>query len=153
MSSNTAAKLDRLFYLYQTLSHTISSFPEEKRQLKLFDKWSPQDVVAHINNWILHDINCLEDMRMGIEPYWEPNVDSFNQMGVLKRKDLSWNVLQQEFITLGQRLIDIYTELPGDMWNILIWPDKDETPKTFLLEDIQHWELHLIDLQTAPTSM
>ncbi len=132
--------LQKFKYVKQQVKDLIDQFPENKREEILFDKWSLKDVVAHLNHWMVHDIDCLENLLKGEEPYWEPDVEEFNTKGVNARKDKSWDELYVEFTGLIEKLTKLYENLPEELQNKKIWKDKDETPLKFLEEDIHHWE-------------
>jgi hypothetical protein len=40
---------------------------------------------------MIHDIDCLENLAQGMKPFWEPDVEEFNQLGVEMRKDKTWS--------------------------------------------------------------
>jgi len=133
-------ELNKFVEIEEKLEGLIESYPAEKREEILFDKWSLKDVVAHLNHWMIHDIDCLENLLRGDEPFWEPDVEEFNQRGVEERKNRPWDELYSEFIGLIKQLASLYKNLPEDLQNKRFWKDKTETPLTFLREDINHWE-------------
>ncbi|MEK7524988.1 MAG: hypothetical protein AAB548_01290 [Patescibacteria group bacterium] len=118
----------------------VDHFPPEKREEILYDRWSLKDVVAHLNTWMIHDVGCLESLMKGIEPYWEPDVDEFNERGVSARRDKSWEDVYVEFVLLMEKLNRIYRQLPEDLFEMKIWKDHDETAVKFLEGEITHWE-------------
>ncbi len=123
----------------QELIEKIACFPPDQRTQTLFDKWSLKDVLAHLNHWIEHDINCLEALKRGEEPIWEPDVDIFNAQGVDKRKSQTWEEVYKEFEGQGEKLLGLYQSLPDGLWNKEFWQNREETPATFLKENIDHW--------------
>jgi hypothetical protein len=139
----------KLIQAKQTLISTIDKFPESQRLAVLFDTWNLKDIVAHLSNWMVHDIECLSALKEGKEPYWEPDVDGFNAKGIEIRKNKSWEEVYKEFIALGNNLLNIYETLPENLWEVPIWKTrKDQTARRFLKDDIWHWETeHLGDLQ------
>lgn len=126
----------------------IYGFPETKRAKLLFGEWTIKDVIAHLNNWMVHDIDCLTALKEGKIPLWEPNVDDFNKKGVLARRSFSWNQLCEEFTSLSDHLLNIYQKYPTGLYSSKIWPDKEETPEKFLEEDIDHWTLELKNIKS-----
>lgn len=118
----------------------IDRFPPEKRERMLFDKWSLKDVVAHLNTWMVHDIDCLENLKRGVELYWEPDVDEFNERGVGLRRSNSWVEVYAEFTSLIKKLESLYRELPEELFEVNIWKDHGETVVKFLEGDIKHLE-------------
>lgn len=125
----------------------VSKYPADKREQALFDKWSLKDVIAHLSNWLVHDIDCLRALKEGREPYWEPDVDDFNKRGIEQRKSLSWDDVFNEFSNLSDELIKIYETLPNDLWEKEIWEGRKQTANRFLREDIEHWrDEHLIEI-------
>lgn len=132
-------KIDQLKKVRADILHFASQYPADKREIAIFDKWSLKDVIAHLSNWIVHDIDCLEALKEGREPYWEPDVDEFNARGVKERKSKSWNEIFDEFGNLSQKLVEIYEKLPDDLWEKDIWKGRGQTAKRFLHEDIEHW--------------
>ncbi len=141
-------KLTQFKQINQNIKALIDQFPENQTADILVDKWSLKDIVAHLNNWLVHDIDCLTALKEGREPYWEPDVDTFNAQGIVKRKAQSWQQIYTEFVTLGNNLVSIYETLPNNLWNKPIWKNKKEqTAHKFLDEDILHWEEHLDEIQ------
>jgi len=122
------------------VKNLIDRFPANKREAVLFDKWSLKDVVAHLNTWMVHDIDCLENLMRGAEPYWEPDVDKFNEEGVSTRKSKSWEEVYDEFVFLVEKLNRVYRQLPEDLFEVNIWKNHDETAVKFLEGEIRHWE-------------
>ncbi len=131
--------LDEFKEISAELEKLIIKFPKEKVEITVFDKWSLKNVVSHLNHWMEHDILCLESLQNGIVPFWEPDVEEFNRKGVEARKDYSWDIVFKEFLDLKAKLINIFKNLELDLENARIWPDKNETPRRFLEEDIKHW--------------
>lgn len=126
----------------------FNAFPADRRTDLLFDKWSLKNIVAHLNGWMVHDIECLNALLENREPFWEPDVDEFNNKGVEDRKHHSWETIHHEFVDLSTKLIGIYEALPDEVWDMPIWRGKSETAKKFLEEDIAHWgNEHLADLK------
>ncbi len=118
----------------------VDKFPEDRRLEVLFGEWNLKDVLAHMNHWAIHDLECIENLMEGKEPYWAPDVDEFNKEGILKRKDWKWMKVYEEFVDLKARLIDAYSSLPFGLWNKKFWPKRKFTPKKFLEIDIYHYE-------------
>ena len=130
------------------VTSVINRFPKEERLDVLFGDWSLKDIVAHLNNWMIHDINCLKALKEGKEPYWEPEVNEFNRIGIEARKAMGWEEVYKEFVDLGEELLKLYSTLSDNLWNKPIWKGKSETAERFLEEDISHWEgEHLGDLK------
>lgn len=135
-----SALLNKFKKISGELDSLIQKFSQERREEILFDKWSLKNVVSHLNHWMLHDIDCLENIIQGTEPFWEPDVEIFNQRGVEARKNKSWDEIYSEFVNLKNRVIDLYTKLPTGLYDKKFWNGKDETPTEFLKEDITHWK-------------
>lgn len=123
-------------------------FPEEKRLDILFSDWSLKDVVSHLSNWMVHDIDCLTALKEGREPYWEPEIEEFNKKGIEARKGKNWEEIYKEFIDLGNELSSLYKTLPDNLWGKPIWKGRNETAMKFLEEDIDHLQNeHLPELK------
>jgi len=142
-------KIEKFKRIRQSVKDLIDQFPENHRLDVLFDQWNLKDIVAHLNNWMVHDIDCLTALKEGREPYWEPDVDEFNRKGIEERKSIIWEKIYKEFIDLGDNLINIYETLPDNLWGKSIWQKyKNQTAHRFLDDDISHWESeHLGDLR------
>ncbi len=139
--------LDEFKKISDEFGTLTQKFPAEKREEIVFDKWSLKNVISHLNHWMIHDIDCLNALLDNKVPYWEPNVEEFNQKGVILRSNNSWNQVYLEFVDLKQRLIDLYSNYPEYLRNDRIWPDKSETPTRFLEENIKHWRNeHIVSL-------
>jgi hypothetical protein len=131
-----------------SLLQTFSDFPVNSRDQILFGEWTIKDVIAHINNWMIHDIDCLTALIENKIPFWEPNIDEFNKKGTKLRKQYSWSQLIAEFRKLCDHLLEIYRNYPNNLLSSRIWPDIDETPETFIQEHIDHWQLELKNIQS-----
>lgn len=125
----------------------IGAFPEKSRSKILFGEWSLKDVVAHLSNWIEHDKGCLEKLKMGQEPKWEPDFDEFNMKGVEARKGWSWQKVFDEFLILNEELYKLYYSLPENLWDKPIWKGYGLTARKFILKDIEHKNDHLEELR------
>jgi hypothetical protein len=124
----------------------LEVFPVEKRDEILFDKWSLKDVVAHLSNWIIHDLECIAALVSGTEPHWEPSMDEFNHRGVRERRLQTWKVVVDEYKSLNNELIEKYKTLPDDLWDIPIWKGYGLTCRKFVTKDIEHNTEHLNEL-------
>jgi hypothetical protein len=133
-------KLNEFEQVRKEVGYLIGAFPKTCRNKILFDKWSLKDIVGHLSNWMVHDIDCLTNLKKGVEPYWEPDVDDFNLRGVTTRKDWSWEKVVGEFGQLGEELTDLYKTLPDVLWDVPIWKKYSETARKFVQEDIDHWK-------------
>ena len=148
MINNRIKSVRNFVDIKDEISSIIEKFPQERRLDMLFDKWCLKDVVAHLSNWMVHDIDCLRAVKEDREPYWEPEVDEFNRKGVNERKEKPWNEIYGEFEKLRTELAKLYETLPDGLWNKPIWQGKNETAKLFLREDLSHWKNeHLGDLK------
>lgn len=126
----------------------LKKFPQNRHEEIIFDKWSLKNIVSHLNHWMIHDINCLKNLIIEKEPFWESNVEEFNSKGVGVRKNKTWNEIYLEFITLKEKLTSLYANLPENLRHKKFWSDKNETPAEFLKEDILHWrDEHITSLK------
>ena len=125
----------------------VKTFPETYRSKILLDKWSLKDIVGHLSNWMVHDIDCFICLKKGVEPHWELSFDEFNEKGVMARKEWSWEKVIDEFDHLGLELASLYKTLPDDLWDVPIWNGFGLTVRKFLLKDIEHQKEHLGDLK------
>ncbi|KKT39829.1 hypothetical protein A3K29_00605 [Candidatus Collierbacteria bacterium RIFOXYB2_FULL_46_14] len=123
----------------EEITRLVGDFPEESRTKIIFDKWSLKDVTAHLSNWMVHDIDCLEKLKKGVEPYWEPSTEEFNRKGIEARKNNTWEEVYGELVRAGNRLTEIYNTLPENLWDKPIWKGYGLTARKFLLQDIDHW--------------
>lgn len=131
--------LDEFLLVRDQVTHAIDSFPTEKRLQKVFGDWSLKDIVAHLSNWMVHDIDCLQALQLGKTPTWEPDVDEFNQRGVKGRMNQPWENVWAEYQELTDKIKASYIQLPENLWYSKIWPNKPYTPATFIEVDIKHW--------------
>jgi len=147
MNKEIQKQINEFVNVRREVGRIIDEWPEENRMTAMFDKWSLKDVVAHLSNWMVHDIDCLSKLKLGEEPYWEPDVEEFNLKGISERKNYDWDKVSVEFVSLGDGLEDIYKTMPDKLWDILIWKSRSETAENFLQEDIIHWKGHLDELE------
>lgn len=134
----TEEKIQELIKAQSEIADAINRFPVEKRLQKLFGRWCLKDIVAHINAWVVHDIDCLNHLKQNKEPYWEPDIDDFNEKAVQKRQGFSWDQVYDEFLSLNKELISIYKLLPSNLWDTQIWANRSLTAAKFLDDDIDH---------------
>ncbi|WKZ30964.1 MAG: hypothetical protein QY318_03915 [Candidatus Dojkabacteria bacterium] len=126
----------------------IDQFPREQRETLIFDKWSLKDIVSHLNHWMEHDLECLDSLKDGTEPFWHPDIDQFNLEGISARKDWTWDKVYNEFVQLSKQLLQTYRTFPVELWDKPIWEGRDLTPLKFLTDDIWHLEAeHLGDMK------
>ena len=136
-------KIEEFKKIYLEIKELIDSFPKEKRDEILFDKWSMKDVISHLNHWAKHDILCLislSHLEPNKEPYWVPNIDDYNKQGVESRKNKSWEEVYDEFNFLLNKLILEFENLPKENWNKRFWESRDFTPSKFLDIEIKHYK-------------
>lgn len=133
-------EIDRLKEVHKKVKDLIDQYPESKRELVIFDKWSLKDVVAHLCVWLEDDVNALNNHMNGIKSHWWPNVDEFNEKGVNARKDLSWDEVYGEFTTLIGKLHEAYGSMPDDLFEKKMWGKHNGTPLRSIMVDIDHWE-------------
>lgn len=133
-------EIDRLTNVHSRVKKLIEQYTPERREIVIFDKWSIKDVVAHLNHWMVHDIDCLDHLMKGKEPYWHTNNDEFNRKGIIFRKNKSWAEIYNEFNLLLEKLASAYRNLPADLQNKPIWKGYNSTPLKFISDDIRHWE-------------
>jgi hypothetical protein len=142
-------QISKLEKIRDLIQQAIINFPQLHREDILFGEWNLKDLIAHLNNWMEHDIDCLNAVKENRIPLWEPNTDEFNERGTQARKNLSWNNLCAEFTNLSNQLIGIYKEYPSNLLSINIWPDHPyETPLTFISSNINHWTLELNNIKS-----
>ncbi len=148
-SSEYSAKIQKFKKITEQVASLIEQFPKDQRTTLLFDKWSLKDIIAHLNNWMVHDIECLTALKNNKEPYWEPDVDEFNAKGIEIRKNWEWDKIYNEFTSLKEHLLNVYETFPNDLWEKPIWKKyQNQTPHRFLDDDISHWaNEHLGDIK------
>ncbi len=132
--------LENFKKIQKRVKDLVDRYPPEKREQIIFDKWSLKDVLAHLNHWMVHDVDCLEHLLRDEEPFWEPDLEEFNRRGIDARKDKSWEELYLEFNRLAEKISLLYEQLPKGLQNKRFWMNRNETPIKFLEENISHWE-------------
>ena len=139
-------KLKEFEWVRKEISDLIKAFPEASREKIIFDKWSLKDIVAHLSNWMVHDIECIEALKQGNEPYWETSFDEFNERGVGERKGWDWEKIIEEYERLNINLIDEYKSLSDNLWDVPVWKGFGLTMIKFVQKDIEHNKQHLEEL-------
>lgn len=147
MNKEIQEKIDEFVKVKEEIRRIIEAFPVESRMKILFDKWTLKDVVVHLSNWMVHDIDCLEKLKVGREPVWEPDFDEFNMKGVEARKGWSWQKVFDEFLILNEELYKLYYSLLENLWDKPIWKGYGLTARKFILKDIEHKNDHLEELR------
>jgi hypothetical protein len=146
--SNIHHKLKEFVIIKGEMINIFNEWPEQYRLKPLFDKWSLKDVVAHLSNWMIHDIECLNGLKQGTEPYWEPSTEEFNLKGVSSREGYKWDKVYSEFVNKGEELEEIYNTMPEGLWDVPIWRGYGLTARKFLQADIDHWKNeHLVQMR------
>ncbi len=141
-------KITQLRLTRDCLREEFLKFPEKSRDEILFGEWNIKDIIAHLNNWMVHDIDCLTSVIEKKIPRWEPDIDEFNKKGTELRKYYSWQELLSEFNGLSDRLLETYKKFPPELLSVRIWPSIDETPEKFILEELEHWNHELIYIKS-----
>lgn len=126
--------------LIKETRNLLTSYPENKRDQILFGEWNLKDVIAHLNHWAQHDLNCFEPFKRDKIPYWVPDVDEYNAEGVRIRKGKSFEDLILEFDDLLSKVLTEFDSLQDNDWNKKFWPDRKFTPKVFMDIDIDHYK-------------
>ena len=132
-------KLEEFKQVKHEVKALINLFPPSRREEVMFDKWTLKDVVAHLSQWMEDDLHALNNLVQGKKSYWYPDIERFNKEGVDKRKNLSWSVVYDEFITLIKNLEAAYTNLPVKLQESDMWENHEGTPLRSLKVDIEHW--------------
>lgn len=132
---------------FYELKRLLELFPKEMRERRVIPKWSLKDLVAHFTGWAVHDLEFLAALRIGEEPYREPNIDEFNDRSVQARKNRSWEEVYEEFVTSYLRLLEAYQALPSPLWKKKFRHDQTLTPEENLQEDIEHLGEHLAQIR------
>lgn len=123
------------------LLKTIDSFPEEKQEKILFDKWNLKDMMTHLDGWANYQLETLKQFKNGINLEIPHNLkESINESFVAERASWVWDRVYDEFLKASQDLINEYESLPERLWEKKIWNDKETTPKEFIQIEISHYE-------------
>ncbi len=141
-------KIKTLRRIRQELVELITLFPKDKKEEQLFGNWSLKDTLSHLSNWYQHDIRCLNALKKGVEPHWEPDINKFNKKGIELRKNWTWEQVYKEFIDLGDTLFKEYDTLPKGLWEKKIWKNRKHTPTIFVEDDICHFKNeHIVEIK------
>lgn len=119
---------------------TLEKFPKDRVEEKLFGEWNLKDVIAHFSGWDKYFTDSLKFLKEGKEiPKWG-TINEFNEKSVQLRKTHDWKKIYQEFVKAGQNFIEEYKDIPKELQNKLLWPNKKYTPLKFLKINIDHYE-------------
>lgn len=117
----------------------VGSFPVEKREEILLDRWSLKNLIAHLSGWDLHQIEALENHKAGKQSKLPDNLKaSINSDFVVQRSKWGWGKVYQEFIKVSQDLVNSYEALPEHLWDKLLFEDGKMTPRKFIKIEINH---------------
>lgn len=122
------------------LFRIIKEFPEEKRELVLFDKWNLKNILSHLSGWAKYQRDSLRLFKKGRKPQFPENLKtSINEDFVYQRGKWSWNRVYQEFLKLSEELIKEYKGLPMELWEKMMNKKQQITPKDFIKIEINHY--------------
>ena len=126
-----------------------SSFPAAKREEILFDQWSLKDVIAHLIGWDEHFIKELGNLQKNqTEKSIWVTVPDQNKKSVAKYQKTNFEDLVKIYRQTSQKLTKILTNLPLDLQNQPLFPDKkSRTPSKYLAIWIQHLGDHLSEVK------
>jgi hypothetical protein len=140
-------ELENFIKTKREVKDLIDSFPQDKREIIMFDKWSLKDVVAHLSHWMEDDLSALNNLMNGKNSYWYPDVDKFNEEGVNKRRNKTWDEVYLEFTRLINDLDAAYNKLSDEQFEQEMWQNLKGTPLRSIKVDIEHWrEEHIPSL-------
>lgn len=135
--------MDELIQQFQkareTLLETIEEFPEEKQEEILFDEWTLQEVIIHIQAWDKLTLDTLIALSENREAPRVRNVDVFNGGAIALYREHSWDSILELFTQTSIELENTYTNFPQELWEKQISESSDLTPKVLLQNKIDHY--------------
>lgn len=141
-------KIKELEEICDEMVKVIHNFPKDKIEVILFDKWSLKDVIAHINGWNKQKIFELDSLLEGKDVEKISDFDAFNENSVNDRKNVSWDIVFQEFVDSCRDLVEAYDSIPAEQVDVGVWPGSTMTPRVWLQIDLDHMKLeHLPEIK------
>ncbi len=126
----------------------VDAFPKEKREIVLFGEWSLKDMLAHLTGWERQSLHQVASLLQGTSPRWVNDVDRFNAQSVQSSKLKNWETVYSELIASGNKIIQVYEQLPESEWHKQAGPHPKFTPKRFLEASIEHNQgEHLLQIE------
>lgn len=123
------------------LIRIIDSFPGEKRELVLFDKWSLKNILSHLSGWAKYQTDVLVQFERGEKIKISKNLKVLiNEDFVFQRLKWNWDRVYREFLETSEKLIKEYEDLPGELWEKKLYDDKETTMKDFIKTEINHYK-------------
>jgi hypothetical protein len=116
-----------------------TAFPRRVESAVLFGDWNLKDVVAHLTGWDRYFIDILDALQAGEEPPYWGNMTKFNEASVQKRRESSWEVVNDEFVATGEEFIHRYNQLPAEYREVSFWKGRSYTPVRMLEINIHHY--------------
>lgn len=116
----------------------VEALPVNRRGELVLGDWNLKDLLSHLNGWWLHQVEVLEKFKQGAEAERPSDVNGFNELSALARRDLSWEEVYKEFIKTGDDLAREYSALSEGDWKRKIWHDRELTPEGFIGIEIKH---------------
>jgi hypothetical protein len=132
--------LDKFRKARKDFLETLEKFPADKREKVLFGEWNLKQVIAHFAAWDIYFANVLKLLKQNKPVIHWGNINKFNEIEVSKRKNWSWEEIYQEFVESGEEFIKEYNQIPKELEEKIIWPDKKYTPLKFLKVNIHHYQ-------------
>lgn len=118
----------------------INTFPKERIELILFNKWNLKNILAHLSGWAKYQKDTLRQLKKGIKIEVSKNLkDSINNDFVASREKWHWDRVYHEFLKLSRDLIKEYESLPAGLWKNKIYHDKKDTVEDFIKIEINHY--------------
>lgn len=111
--------IDEMRETKSKLSDCFREFNPQNRKEILFSKWTISDLLAHLINWLELDIKHVQAVIEQKKTKWISDVEKLNLMGVKLRKNFDFESQIEEFSVLGDRLANLYAQIPSDQWDKL----------------------------------
>jgi len=138
-------KIEAFKKLHEEFIRLVDRFPVNRRKEILFDKWNLQDVLIHLTAWNKRDALGFQlafKDKIPIDLFIpDEDLDKFNAKVIAQAKNLTWDVIYNNFVKSGYELIESAKRLPVSKWTTTV----DGAKKIPLTKDFEYSIEHYRD--------
>ena len=129
--------------LHEEFIRLVDRFPVNKRKEILFDKWNLQDVLIHLTAWNKRDALGFQLAFQDKTPIDlfipDEGLDKFNANVIAQSKNLTWDIIYDNFVKSGYELIESAKRLPVNKWSATVDAKKNISLKRDFEYSIEHY--------------
>ncbi|HEX2987164.1 MAG TPA: DinB family protein [Chloroflexota bacterium] len=141
-------RLDRLARARSELMALVLAVPDDVAEEPVCGEWNLRCVLAHLSGWDTYFTAAARLLRAGAEvPFRGDSIDEWNRQMVTERESKSWDEVREEFVRMGEHLLEEYGRLDEGQWGQRFWPGIGATPEWAIRRVAEHYEEHLAGIK------